>query len=97
MMLKALITLLLAVAPVALPHVANAETAGFAPLLVARRGGEAGISLDQAVQQVRQETGGRVLSADSVRQGDRLVHRIKVLTPSGHVRVYTIDAQAGRR
>lgn len=93
----ALITLLLAVASAALPNVSSAEAAGFAPLQVARRGGEAGISMDQAVQQVRSETGGRVLSADSVNQGGRQVYRIKVLTPSGHVRVYMIDAQAGQR
>jgi len=54
-----------------------------------------GMSLNQAVQQVQQQTGGRVLSAETVRQGGRLVHRIKVLTPSGQVRVVTVDA--GRR
>ena len=40
-------------------------------------------SLNDAVQQVQRETGGRVLSADTVNQGGHTVHRIKVLTPSG--------------
>ena len=51
-------------------------------------------SLNDAVQQVQRETGGRVLSADTVNQGGRTVHRIKVLTPSGQVRIVTIDAQS---
>ena len=48
-------------------------------------------------RQVQRETGGRVLSADTVNQGGRTVHRIKVLTPSGQVRIVTIDAQSKGR
>lgn len=61
---------------------------------VARRDQERGdgMSLNQAVQQVQRETGGRVLSAETINQGRRSVHRIKVLTPSGQVRVLTVDA-----
>jgi uncharacterized membrane protein YkoI len=64
---------------------------------VARRGGEGGVSLNEAVRQVQRETGGRVLSADTVNQGGRAVHRIKVLTPSGQMRIVTIDAQSRGR
>lgn len=53
----------------------------------------AGVSLNQAVQEVQRETGGRVLSAETINQGGRSIHRIKVLTPSGQVRVMTIDAR----
>lgn len=62
---------------------------------VARRDQEraGGMSLNQAVHQVQSETGGRVLSAETINQGGRSVHRIKVLTPSGQVRVMTIDAR----
>lgn len=62
---------------------------------VARRDQErgGGVTLNQAVQQVQSETGGRVLSAETINQGGRSVHRIKVLTPSGQVRVMTIDAR----
>ena len=63
------------------------------PQFLARRGGEdVGMSLNQAVQQVQRDTGGRILSAETVDQGGRRVHRIKVLLPSGRVRVVTVDA-----
>ncbi|HEY9147538.1 MAG TPA: hypothetical protein VIQ22_00900 [Gammaproteobacteria bacterium] len=46
-----------------------------------------GMSLDQAVAQVRRETGGRILSAETVRANGRKVHRIKVLTDGNKVRI----------
>jgi len=88
---------LLLVAVVLLTAGASSITsaAGGGHSLVARRGGsEGGVSLNEAVQQVQRETGGRVLSADTVSQGGRSLHRIKVLTPSGQVRIVTIDAQS---
>lgn len=72
-------------------------TGGGHSLIARRGGGEAGVSLNDAVRQVQNETGGRVLSADTVNQGGRTVHRIKVLTPSGQVRVVVIDAQSRGR
>lgn len=48
-------------------------------------------SLDEAVSRVRRETRGRVLSADTEERDGDAVHRIKVLTPSGRVRVLTVD------
>jgi uncharacterized membrane protein YkoI len=51
-----------------------------------------GISLDAAVAKVRRETGGRILSAETVNQGGRRVHRIKVLTPDKRVRIINVDA-----
>ena len=62
-----------------------------------QRGGATGTGLNEAVQQVQRETGGRVLSADTVNQGGRAMHRIKVLLPSGQVRVVTVGAQSGSR
>ncbi len=52
-----------------------------------------GLSLDQAVSQVRRDTGGRVLSAETVQRNGQRVHRIKVLTPENRVRVYYVDAR----
>lgn len=52
---------------------------------------QAAMSLNQAVRVVQQRTDGRILAAETVRRGDRLVHRIKVLTAKGHVRVIEID------
>lgn len=96
-MLKRLLVVLLVLAAQALPGVAMVGAAADPFVLVARRGGETGVSLNQAVQQVQRETGGRVLSADTANHGGRAVHRIKVLLPSGQVRVVTVDAQAGGR
>lgn len=59
---------------------------------VAERGGS-GMSLDQAVQQVRRDTGGRILQAETVQEGGRTVHRIKVLTPDHRVRIIRIPAR----
>lgn len=52
-----------------------------------------GITLDQAVRQVRRATGGRILSAETVSVDGRRVHRIKVLTPDHRVRTIRIRAE----
>jgi uncharacterized membrane protein YkoI len=51
-----------------------------------------GISLDQAAEQVRRQTGGRILSAETVNKDGRQVHRIKVLTPDHKVVIREINA-----
>lgn len=51
----------------------------------------AAMTLDQAVRIVKRQTDGRILSADTVRRGNHVLYRIKVLTRDGHVRVITID------
>lgn len=50
------------------------------------------ISPDQAVDRVQQQTGGKVLSVQTLRVGKRKIFRIKVLTPSGQVRVVEVQA-----
>ena len=57
---------------------------------------QSSVTLDQAVQQVQQETGGTVLSAEQRSFGRRLEYRIKVLTPEGHVRVMAISSEASK-
>jgi uncharacterized membrane protein YkoI len=59
-------------------------------LLVA--GPVAAMSLDQAVQQVKRQTNGKVLSARTVKQGQRRVHQIRVLTGKGQVQQIQINA-----
>ena len=49
-------------------------------------------SLDQAVKQVKKQTGGRILSAETTKRKGQRVHRIKVLLPNGTVRVKYINA-----
>ncbi len=48
------------------------------------------LTLEQAVQRVQNQTGGKVLKADSRNTGRVVEYRIKVLTPDGHVRVITM-------
>jgi uncharacterized membrane protein YkoI len=51
------------------------------------------LTLEQAVTQVQQDTGGKVLSADPRRVGHHTEYRIKVLTPDGHVRVIVMNSE----
>ena len=49
-------------------------------------------TLKQAIEQVERETGGKVLSAESIRTRGTVVYRIKVLMPEGRVRIFQIPA-----
>lgn len=63
----------------------------------AAQSNEPSMSLEQAVTQVQHETGGKVLSASTVRRGrSSFEHRVKVLTPTGHVRVVTVTTEASK-
>ncbi|MDH3901531.1 MAG: hypothetical protein OEU51_10845 [Gammaproteobacteria bacterium] len=55
-----------------------------------------GISLDEAIARARQESDGKILSAETVRDGGRNVHRIKILTRNGRVKRMQYDAASGR-
>lgn len=57
---------------------------------------DATVTLDQAVQKVQQDTGGRVLSAEAHRVGRNVKYFIKVLTPEGHVQKLVISSEAGK-
>jgi hypothetical protein len=65
----------------------------FAPPLLAR----GDISLDQAVRQARERTGGRVISAETREKNGQLFHNIRILTNDGKVRRLKYDAGGGRR
>lgn len=52
-----------------------------------------GINLSQAVEQVRRQTGGRILSAETKVQGNREVHHIKVLTEDGKVKTHKVQGR----
>jgi len=62
-------------------------------LRVAQNGG--GKSLSEAVEQVRRQTNGRILSAETKVKGNREVHHIKVLTEDGKVK--TVKVQGRKR
>jgi hypothetical protein len=50
-------------------------------------------SLDSAVQSIKQQTGGRILSAKTVVEDGQRIHKIKVLLPSGKIQTFKISAQ----
>ena len=53
------------------------------------------IDRDEAAARAQQRTGGRVLAVERVEQDGRPVFKVRVLTPSGEVRVVLIDARTG--
>jgi uncharacterized membrane protein YkoI len=57
--------------------------------------GNGGKSLSEAISQVRRQTGGQILSAETRVSGNREVHHIKVLTKDGKVK--TVKVQGRRR
>ena len=54
---------------------------------------QSGQSLDNAVQSIKQKTGGRILSTKTVNKNGQRVHKIKVLLPSGKVQVFRVNAK----
>jgi hypothetical protein len=59
---------------------------------VAQRGG---ISLAQATAMAQSRFRGRVVRAETVARGDRVIHEIRILGDDGRVRTVRIDAQSG--
>lgn len=51
------------------------------------------VTLDDAVNRVKNRTNGRVLTAETVTKKGRRMHRIKVLLPNGDVKVIFINAE----
>ena len=60
---------------------------------MARKGG---YSLDDAVSGARRKNPGKVLSADTVDDNGRPVHRIRILNDQGRVRGYRYDGDTGQ-
>jgi hypothetical protein len=53
-----------------------------------------GLTLNQAVEQVRRQYKGRIVSAETKRSGNREVHHIKVLTDDGKVKTVTVQGRS---
>jgi uncharacterized membrane protein YkoI len=58
--------------------------------------GDSAISLDEAIALVRDESGGKVLRAETKGKDQHVVHEIRILTEDGHVRTYVVDAKTGK-
>jgi len=65
-------------------------------LLAAPQEALARASRDDAAAIAQRMTGGRVLSVERIRQGDREVWRVKVVTPQGEMRVIVVDVETGQ-
>jgi len=52
-----------------------------------------GMTLNQAVEQVRRQYNGRIVSAETKRSGNREVHHIKVLLDDGKVKTVQIQGR----
>ncbi|HEU4616653.1 MAG TPA: PepSY domain-containing protein [Gammaproteobacteria bacterium] len=55
-----------------------------------------GVSLSQATAMAQRRYPGRVVRAETVMQGGRTVHEIRILGEDGRVRTVRIDAQTGQ-
>lgn len=73
----------------ATPVFANDGTAK-EQLLIAQSGGK---SLNEAVEQVRRQCDGRIVSADTRVSGDREVHHVKCLTKDGKVKTFKVNGK----
>ena len=93
---KSVITLILcgvlASMPVAAQRFSSGGMVRFGeqPIHLAQAGGE---SLDSAVARIRNQTGGRVLSAETRNEGGVQVHYIRILTKKGKVKRFRVVAQ----
>jgi uncharacterized membrane protein YkoI len=56
----------------------------------------AAVNRDQAAAAAQRATGGRVLAVEQAQAGGRQVWRVKVVTPSGEVRVVLVDVATGQ-
>lgn len=61
----------------------------------ARGGG--GVDLDSTVRQIRRETGGRVLQAETRNRDGHSEHHVRIITERGRVKRYRIDAGSGEK
>lgn len=50
-------------------------------------------NLNRAVKSIKEKTGGRILSAKTVKKNGQKIHKIKVLLPSGKVQTFRVTAQ----
>ncbi|RDE18740.1 hypothetical protein DV711_14030 [Motiliproteus coralliicola] len=54
------------------------------------------IGRDRAAEMVQQRYGGKVLDLKRVGSGNKMAYRVKLLQPSGRVKLILIDATSGK-
>jgi uncharacterized membrane protein YkoI len=60
-----------------------------------RRTESAGVSLDQAVQMAQRHFRAKAVKAETVQNGERRVHQIRLLSAEGKVWTVRVDAESG--
>jgi uncharacterized membrane protein YkoI len=65
-------------------------------LLAATSPAWADVGRDEAAAVAQRQTGGRVLAVERVEAGGHAMWRVKVVTPSGDIRVILVDVATGR-
>ena len=88
--MRLLLTLAFVLVAAALPQPANAAAPDRERIILAQNGGK---TLSQAIEQVRRDTGGRILSAETKVQNGREVHHIKVLIKDSQVKTNKIPGR----
>lgn len=53
------------------------------------------VSRDDAVAIAQRQATGRVLSVERMQQGEREVWRVKLVTPSGEIKLIYVDVETG--
>ncbi len=86
-----LISLMLCVAPAISAESAPLRNDGHVLARMLAQGG--GMTLDQAVEQVRRQYNGRIVSAETKVSGNREIHYIKVLLDDGKVKTVTVPGR----
>lgn len=71
------------------PYINSSQPSKY--ILLAQNDG--GQSLNEAAESIKQETGGRILSAKTVTKNGQRIYKIKVLLPSGKIQTFTINAE----
>lgn len=67
-----------------------ADSPGYSQLYQLAQGNSK--TLNQAIQSVKKQTGGRVLSSKTIKNNGQTLYKIKVLLPSGKVQTFTVAA-----
>lgn len=86
-----LASLMLCVAPASSAESAPVQNDEHVLARMLAQGG--GMTLDQAVEQVRRQYNGRIVSAETRVSGNREVHYIKVLLDDGKVKTVTVPGR----
>lgn len=56
----------------------------------------AAVGKSQAAEAAREAYGGKVLSVDEIKEGGRVLYRVKLLLDGGRIKIVTVDGDSGQ-